>query len=336
MTDVETKKMEPWREALEKFLAAFPEGPISRETVDLRQAAGRVSAGEVPARTDIPPFSQALMEGVLVYAADTDGAAPGAPVGLEIAGKIEAGAAERPSLSPGKGLEVFTGSLLDGFPPERVAVVPFRELKKEGNRIAVERRSRAGENIELRGKELRTGATLIPGGKRLGPAEIGLLAGQGILQAAVAGRQTVALFSSGNEVLPPSEPIRPGCVRDANSYALSAAVTECGGIPRFYGIMKDDLEGFTAALRRALGECDMAVIAGGTLAGGKPFIEELVRAMGHPGIVINGVPMRSGKPLIMGVAGTQPIVCVAGYPPEALRGFGLFGRPAIARLLGER
>ncbi|MBI4715384.1 MAG: molybdopterin molybdotransferase MoeA [Nitrospirae bacterium] len=332
---METKKMEPWQEALEKFLAAFPEGPLSRETVALQHAAGRVSAGEVPARTDVPPFSQALMEGVLVYAADTDKAAPGTPVPLEISGKIEAGAADLPPLTSGKGLEVFTGSPLDGFPPDRVAVVPFRELKKEGNRIAVERRFAPGENIESRGKELRAGALLIPGGKRLGPAEIGLLAGQGILQAAVAGRPTVALFSSGNEVLPPSEPLRPGCVWDANSYALSAAVTECGGIPRSYGIIKDDLEGFKAAIRRALAECDMAVIAGGTLAGGRPFIEELVGAL-TPGIVINGVPMRSGKPLIMGVAGTQPIVCVAGYPPEALRGFHLFGKPAIARLMGEQ
>jgi molybdopterin biosynthesis enzyme len=99
--------------------------------------------------------------------------------------------------------------------------------------------------------------------------------------------------------------------------------------------VRDDFETFVRAVASALPHCGMVVIAGGTAVGGREFVRDLVAALGSPGVLVNGVPMRSGKPLIMGVVGETPIVCVAGHPPEALRGFRLFGVPALARLLGR-
>jgi molybdopterin biosynthesis enzyme len=108
-----------------------------------------------------------------------------------------------------------------------------------------------------------------------------------------------------------------------------------GGVPKAFGVIRDDFDTFLRALRAALPYCGMIVIAGGTAGGGREFVADLVAGLGSPGVLVNGVPMRSGKPLIMGVAGEVPIVCVAGHPPEALRGFRLFGVPALARLLGR-
>jgi molybdopterin molybdotransferase len=108
-----------------------------------------------------------------------------------------------------------------------------------------------------------------------------------------------------------------------------------GGIPKTFGVIRDDFDAFLRALTGALPHCAMIVIAGGTAVGGREFVKDLVAALGTPGVLVNGVPMRSGKPLIMGVAGEVPIVCVAGHPPEALRGFRLFGIPALGRLLGR-
>ena len=101
----------------------------------------------------------------------------------------------------------------------------------------------------------------------------------------------------------------------------------------FGGIMSDDFDGFVAAATQALKDADMLVISGGTAVGGRDFISDLVRALGE--LLVDGVPMRSGRPLIMGVAQGKPIVCVAGHPPEALRGFKLFGVAAINKLLGR-
>ena len=106
-----------------------------------------------------------------------------------------------------------------------------------------------------------------------------------------------------------------------------------GGEAHSAGILRDDLDAFVAAARTALGDSDMLVVSGGTAAGGGDFISNVVQALGD--LLVDGVPMRSGRPLIMGVAQGKPLVCVAGHPPEALRGFRLFGVAALNRLLGR-
>lgn len=333
---IEQQNNEPWLEALQKFLSAFPVGPLGVERVDLDQASGRILGKDVNARTDNPPYSQALLEGVLVRVRDMAMATVEAPVSLTISGRIEPATATIPPVSSGQCLEVVTGSLIPSGDSEPLAVAGFRDIQREGSRISIKRPLSPGDNIEAQGKEMRAGDRLLAAGCLLGAKEIGLLAGQGILSIDVARRPLVAIFSSGNEVLSPKETLRHGYVWDANSYALSAQCQEAGGVPRFYGILRDDFDAFREALQKALLECDMAAISGGTVAGGRNFISDLVRAAGSPGVIVDGVPMRSGRPLIMGVAGQKPIVTVAGYPPEALRGFDLFGRPAVERLLGRK
>jgi molybdopterin molybdotransferase len=113
---------------------------------------------------------------------------------------------------------------------------------------------------------------------------------------------------------------------------LAAAVTAAGAAPVIGGIMRDDFDKFVAAVKSALAQSDMILISGGTAVGGRDFISDLVQAVGE--LLVDGVPMRSGRPLIMGHAQGKPIVCVAGHPPEALRGFRLFGIAALHRLTG--
>ncbi len=323
---------DPVGAALEKFFAAFPSGPVSIETVELLECRGRVLATDIPASIDSPPFSRALVEGFLVHAADTENAGEDAPVTLTISGVIEPGMTYETPLSSGSCVEVSTGSFI---PEDAYAVARNMDITRSGEKITIRRRYNKGDNIEARGCEIRKGDCILKKGIRLSPREIMTLASQGILSVEVAKRPVVAIFCSGNEVIPPSEPLKPGYIWDANSYSLSAQIEEYGGAPLFCGIMKDDFSAFKAALRERLERVDMAVISGGTAVGGKEFIVALINSLGKPGVVVNGVPMRSGKPLIMGVIENKPVVCVAGYPPEAIRGFELFGKPAIERLLGK-
>lgn len=322
---------DPVTVALGKFFAAFPSGPVGVERVELRECRGRALATDIPAPIDSPPFSRALVEGFLVYAADTANAGEDTPVTLTLSGVIEPGMTYETPLSSGSCVEVSTGSFI---PEGAYAVARYMDITRSGKRVTIRRRYNTGENIEAMGCEIRKGERLLNQGIRLSPREIMILAGQGILSVEVAKRPEVAIFCSGNEVIPPSEPLRPGYIWDANSYTLSAQIEECGGVPLFCGIMRDDSSAFKTALRDRLERADMAIISGGTAVGGKEFIVELINSLGKPGVVVNGVPMRSGKPLIMGVVENKPVVCVAGYPPESLRGFELFGKPAIERLLG--
>ena len=324
---------DPVAAAIERFFAAFPAGPVGVESVELGKACARVLAADVKAAIDSPPFSRALVEGFLVNAADTGNAGEGTPVSLNVSGAIGPGKTFENQIPSGTCMEVSTGSFI---PEGAFAVARYMDVTRSGKGITIKRGYNQGDNIEAMGCEIKKGEGILRAGTRLSPKEIMILAGQGILSAKGARAPRVAIFCSGNEVIPPSEPLRPGYVWDANSYTLSAQIEEYGGLPLFYGIMKDDFSAFKEALKDGLAKADMVVISGGTAIGGREFIADLIHSFGGPGVVVNGVPMRSGKPLIMGVVEKKPVVCVAGYPPESLRGFELFGKPVIKRLLDRK
>ncbi len=323
---------DPVAEALRKFFDAFPAGPLGIEEVGISECNRRIVAVDVKASTDSPPFSRALVEGCLVNVSDVAGAGENRPVTLTVTGTIEPGKAHTGGLPALTCVELSTG----GFVPEGdYAVVRHMDIVRTGDGIIVKKPAARGDNVESQGCGQKKGDIVVRLGTKLSPKEIMLLAGQGVSSVTVSRRPVVAIFSSGNEIMRHSEPLKPGFVWDANSYTLAALVEDCGGIPFVVDIMKDDMTVFQKTLRGALTRVDMVVISGGTAAGGREFIAELINSIDDPGVVVNGVPVRSGKPLIMGVLSDKPVVCVAGYPPEAIRGFELFGRPAILRLLGQ-
>jgi molybdopterin molybdotransferase len=214
-------------------------------------------------------------------------------------------------------------------------VIRAWDAKRAGQRVTCSSPIQAAANIEAQGCDLTRGTVVVAKGTLIGPDEISLIASQGIDAVAVAARPVVGIFGSGNEVIPHTARPTPGAIWDCNTPALSALIRREGGVPKPYGVIRDDFDTFLRAVKAALPYCGMITIAGGTAVDGREFVRDLVAALGQPGVLVNGVPTRSGKPLIMGVIGQTPIVCVAGHPPEALRGFRLFGAPALGRLLGK-
>ena len=324
---------DPMEEALNQFLSQFPQGPFGLEKVPLDHSLGRINGKDLKTVINAPPYPRSIMEGFVVNCSDIQSASESEPTVLSPCGEITMGMSKVGRIPKGGALQVSTGSLI---PPGDCTVLRFFDMERSGDKIYVKKALQPGENIELQGCDIKKGALLLPKGKRIDPSDISLLASQGILQITVAKSPKVAIFASGNEVISPTQKIKPGLIWDCNSYALAAYVREEGGIPFFKGIMKDNQKVFLNRLKKTLKEVQMVVIAGGTAVGGRDFIKEILDAAGKPGTLVNGVPMRSGKPLIMGVVSKKPIVCVAGHPPEALRGFSLFGTPALARLLGKK
>ena len=328
----QTPNNDPVEEALNLFLSQFPQGPFGLESVPINRSLGRISGKDLKAAINAPPYPRSIIEGFVVNCSDIQSASESNPTALSPCGEITMGLSKVSKIPKGGALQVSTGSLI---PPGDVAVLRFFDFEKSENQILVKKALQPGENIELQGCDIKKGAILLSKGKKIDPSDISLLASQGILQITVAKSPKVAIFSSGNEVISPTKKIKPGLIWDCNSYALAACVQENGGIPFFKGIMKDDQKAFLNRLKKTLKEVQMVIIAGGTAVDGRDFIKEILDAAGKPGTLVNGVPMRSGKPLIMGVVSKKPIVCVAGHPPEALRGFSLFGAPAMTRLLGK-
>ncbi len=316
--------------AQETFAAALPLRAQAAETVALEAAMGRTLQSAISAPTDLPPYHRAIVEGFVVRVEDTQGAADDKPIAFTVVGKVQPGDDQCPAIGPGQAVEIMTGSLVPDGP---YAIVRMWEANRAGQGFTITRPFPPRFFIEDQGCDMQQGAVVFPAGTLLGPRELGTLAELGLGEVSVAQPVRVTVFACGDEVIPFREALRPGLIRDSNSLMLAAAVHEAGGTAHCAGIMRDDFEAFVTAARAALEHSDMLVISGGTAAGGRDFISELVQALGD--LRVDGVPMRSGRPLIMGEAQGKPIVCVAGHPPEALRGFRLFGVAAINRLLGR-
>lgn len=316
--------------AQERFIAAVPRLCTGAEACALNDALGRTLYADLIAPGDLPPYARAIVEGYLVNTADTRDASEASPAAFRIMGNVSPGDASSPAPRAGEAVQVATGSIVPEGP---YSIVRQWEAQLSGEGFTTNRSFPPRFFIEEQGCDLKSGTTVVAAGTVLGPTELGNIAALGIDQVQVARAPLVALFSSGDEVVPHTAPFRPGLIRDCNAVMLSAAVRQAGGMPVFHGIMKDDFDAFVAKARAALSEADMLVISGGTAVGGRDYISDLVRELGE--LLVDGVPMRSGRPLIMGIAGGKPVVCVAGHPPEALRGFHLFGAAAIDRMLGR-
>ncbi|MEJ2564791.1 MAG: molybdopterin molybdotransferase MoeA [Gammaproteobacteria bacterium] len=320
----------PLEGAQRLFASAVPFRAVSEETCHLAEALGRTVYRDVIAPSDMPPYHRAIVEGFLVHTQDTAAATEEAPVSFSVVGAVRPGDEHCPPIKQGEAVEVVTGVVV---PDGDYSILRMWEVKRDGGRVSISRPFPPRFFIEDRAGDFHKGAVVVAAGKLLGAAEIGTVAALGVTRLSMAQRPRVTVFSCGDEVIPYDQEMQPGLIRDSNSVMLCAAVTAAGGEAHNAGILRDDLDAVIAAARAALDNSDMLVISGGTAAGGGDFISTVVKSLGD--LLVDGVPMRSGRPLIMGVAAGKPVVCVAGHPPEALRGFRLFGVAALNRLLGR-
>ena len=300
------------------------------ETCTITQAVNRICYTDIEATMDSPPYARAIVEGFLINTNDTENASENSPVSFRINGEILAGDETALAPAPGEGIKISTGSII---PEGEFSAVRPWEAKIEGETFSISRPLPPRFFIEEQGCEQKKGSVLVSKGALISPEHIGLCASMGINEISVTKKVHVSLFSSGDEVIPHTESFNVGQILDANSPMLSAAIHNAGAVPINCGIQSDDFDKFVLAAKNALAKSDMLLISGGTAVGGRDFISDLIKSIGE--LIIDGVPMRSGRPLIMGIADGKPIVCVAGHPPEALRGFHLFGQLAINILHGH-
>jgi len=303
---------------------------LTSEMCDISSALNRICYSDIGATLDSPPFPRAIVEGFLVNTDETKTADDSSPVSFKITGEIQPGDENAIAPKKGEAVQISTGSII---PNGNYSAVRMWEAKQDGNNILVSRPFPPRFFIEEQGCDIKTDDILVSAGSLITPAHIGTLASMGIKEIPVTKKAQVAVFSSGDEVIPYTGNFKPGSIFDCNSPMLAAAIENAGGKAISYGIQSDNFETFVNAAKEALSKSDMLLISGGTAVGGRDFISDLIKELGE--LIIDGVPMRSGRPLIMGIANDKPIVCVAGYPPEALRGFTLFGQLAMNTLSGH-
>ncbi len=320
----------PLVEAQQTFANKLSFRSLPAESVKLENALHRIAYEDIKAPIDSPPYARAIVEGYLVNTADTKPASEDNPVQFTINGEIKPGDETANTPQTGEGILVSTGSLI---PAGDFSIVRMWEAEMNETHFSISRPFPPGFFIEAQGCDIAKDATVVKAGDKITPETIGTLASLGLDEISVSAIPTVTVFASGDEVLPHTASFKPGYIFDCNTPMLMAAVSEAGGKALAGGIQSDDFDAFVNTLKKALSNSDMIVIAGGTAVGGRDFISDLIKATGE--LVLDGVPMRSGRPLIMGICDNKPVVCVAGHPPEALRGFKLFGAMAINIITGH-
>ncbi len=305
--------------------------PRGHEVIPLAAALGRVLAADVVAPHDLPPFERSAVDGWAVQAADTAAAGSDTPVRLRVAGEVRMGRPADARVGGGTAVRLPTGGML---PPGADAVVMQEQVEVLDREVRVRQAVRAGENVVERGADLRVGAIVLGRGRRLRPADLGILAGVGLAQVGVILPPRVAILATGDELVTSGEPLRPGRVPDMNSAALAGAVLAAGGLPVLGGIVGDERGAVDEALRRSLAGHEMVIVSGGSSVGERDVVAEAIDALGPPGIIVHGIAVRPGKPTVLAIAGPVPVIGLPGNPVSALVIFDLFARPVLEEMLG--
>ncbi len=325
-------KLIPPAEALEIFLRAIPDPRPVTEFIDTPDALGRITSEPIVAPHPLPAFSRSAMDGYAVRAEETFGASENLPVYLELAGEVLMGTEALTIVGKGQALLIHTGGMLpEGA--DAVVALEYTQQARDGE-IEILCPVAVGENVLNVGEDVRAGEIVIPGGSRIGPAEIGGLMGLGIVRLRVAINAKTGIISTGNEITTPDSNPSPGQVRDINSYSLTALVQEAGGEAIRYGIVPDEIDALKEMARKAHQECDLLVITAGSSASARDMTAEVIRSLGEPGVLVHGIGIKPGKPTILGVCDGKPVIGLPGNPVSALVISRLFVVPAIHHLLG--
>jgi len=328
-------------EARRRFERRVDRSPLAAESLPIVAALSRVMAADVVASVDAPPFDRSNVDGFAVRAVDTIGASPGTPKRLLLNAEVIAcGVDPAIAVLPGTATAIATGGVIPRG-ADTVVMIEQTELVEgepiEGDArpaIALQRAAASGQFISYAGSDIARGETLLRRGTRIGSREVGMLAACGLASVGVVRRPRVGVLSTGDELIEPGRPLRPGGVYDSNGAIIAAAVAEAGGEAVPFGVVPDDETKLEQAMRRALDSCDMVVLSGGTSKGAGDLSHRVVSRLGSPGILVHGVALKPGKPLCLAVIGDKPLIVLPGFPTSAIFTFHAFVAPIIRARAG--
>jgi len=315
-------------DALGRLLGAV--APLADvETLSTFDALGRVLRQDVRSALDVPPQDNTSMDGYALRCADV----PAVGALLPVTQRIPAGVVGQP-LQAGTAARIFTGAQV---PAGADAIVMQELCEVVGDAVRVNAVPTEGQWIRRRGEDVRSDSVVLPAGTRLTPQALGLAATVGAATLQVARRPRVALFSTGDELVMPGEPLKPGAIYNSNRFTLRAAIQAIGCDCTDLGIVPDQLDATRAALRQAAQGNDLIVTSGGVSVGEEDHLRPAVQLEGR--IELWQIAIKPGKPLAFGEVNrgdgsAAHIVGLPGNPVSSFLTFLLMVRPLLLRLQG--
>jgi molybdopterin molybdotransferase len=297
----------------------------------LTDAYGCVAAEDITAAIDLPEFASSGMDGFAVRASDVQEATPADPVELKLVGRAMIGQRPEATVGMGEAVKIATGAPIPGGAD---AVVPVENAEEDDGLVRLFERADAGRHVRPQGEDVREGDVLVPGGKRLGAPELGLLANAGVPHPLVHPRPRVIVLSTGDELVAPTEEPEFGQVRDSNAYLIFGALREAGAIPVLAGIVRDDPESLKDAVLNYEIQADAFVSSGGVSVGERDVVKAAFHRRGD--VDFYKVAMQPGMPQGFGLIEGKPFFGLPGNPVSVFVSFEMFVRPAILKMMGRQ
>ncbi|MBS0212378.1 MAG: molybdopterin molybdotransferase MoeA [Proteobacteria bacterium] len=322
-TDFPTRLTFAQAQAIVHAVAA--EQRLPAVNVPVARAVHAVLAQDVVAGIDLPSFDNSAMDGFALRAADA-----GAGVALHLIGEQFAGPTRGLHVGAGECLRITTGAPL----PAGADAVELKEnVRVEGDRVHLPSALAVGRNVRRAGEDVRAGDVLLRAGMRLHAAQASLAAAVGKAELAVAQRPAVAVFTTGDELREPGQPLAPGTIHDSNRSLLTNLLVAEGLDPVAWPILPDDPARMRSVLRDAGDAFDVVLTCGGVSAGEKDHLTGILAELGR--IHFWKVRMRPGMPLLFGRLGRAQMFGLPGNPVAVLATFLMFARPLLRGLQGD-
>jgi molybdopterin molybdotransferase len=305
MAVVATFTFEQARRCVLERVAETRPSPATEE-VSLLESAGRVVAERVAADRDYPAVTRSVRDGFAVRAADLPGE-------LGLIGEVRAGETFDREVHAGEAVEIMTGAPL---PRGADAVAMVEHVTVSGDRVTVPRTLRTGENVSPQGCEAHRGDALLEPGRRLGFADIALLATVGRPRVAVFRKPQVAILATGDEIVDPSETPLDHQVRNSNAQSLAVQVTSAGGCPRILPVARDNDDATRVLVEQGL-RFDLLLLSGGVSAGKYDVVERVLAELGAE-FFFDRVLIQPGQPLVFGRVRDKFFFGLPGNPASTM------------------
>ena len=304
----------PVETAFDKYYTVLKEKGILKNNIEEVRAVdslGRITSESIYAKCNSPLFNAAAMDGICVESAKTKNASEEKPIILKLGVDYKI---------------VDTGDAIK--PPFDAVVMAEDVIEIDDETIKIIAPVSGWENVRPIGEDIVTGEMILESNHKIKPIDIGALIAGGILSFKCYKKLTVGITPTGDEIINPKDSPKEGDIIDSNSYMIKALVDNAGGIGRRYDIVKDDYEKIKDALKKSIAENDISIINAGSSAGTEDFSVHILRELGE--VIVHGVSMKPGKPVILAVANGKPVIGLPGYPLSAYLAFDLFVKPLLS------
>ena len=303
-------------------------------SIPLIECSGRYTAVDIFADEDVPGFNRSTVDGYAVKSADTFGASESLPAMLKYVGAVSMGVPPAFSIHEGECAYVPTG----GEIPEgadAMVMIEYADDYHDGF-IYLQKPAAPGSGLIFRGDDTRKGTVVIPKGTLIRAQEIGAMAALGLSSVLCMRKPKVGIISTGDEIIEIDQQPKGAQIRDVNTWVIRSGIDALGAEPVSYGIIPDNLEQLEDIVLRALKECDLVLISGGSSTGERDFTMKVLNESGKPGVFIHGIAIKPGKPTLIADCNGKPVFGLPGHPVSAFFIFQLFAAPLIRAMLGTR